>query len=131
LGATGREARKVTSATVPIRHPDYRAIEAHIDKEARKKGYKMLQRKGSTSWIDPRARPADSAVRFKLFNSPSGYSFGVREEWLSEEGLSPDNLGCSDKMSVSPHEHVIFRGFDVSNTTADKGRITAVIDALP
>ena len=108
---------------------DFRALEAHADAGLSAKGYKLEPRKGSTSWIDPRIKPADSAVRFKLCFYPNGTFFGAREEWATALGVSLASLGTvSETVRPSP---VLFRGDYLENNAAGKRKIDSIIALFP
>jgi hypothetical protein len=118
--------------TVPIRrNADFLALDGYIDGLLSQKGYKRLERKGSTSWIDPRIQPADAAVKFKLaFFGPTRITFGVREEFVTDTGLTAAHINCPDTFTVRPSP-VPFVGFTVANDAADRQRIANVLANFP
>ena len=108
--------------TVPINNdPKFRALEGHANAGLSAKGYDSLARKGSTSWIDPRIKPADAAVRFKLCMLPNGIFFGAREECAVSVGINLATFGPVSE-DVRPSS-VKFRGDHVENTPAGKRKI--------
>ncbi len=116
--------------TIPIDDdPDFRELEAHAQAGLSAKGYKLEPRKGSTSWIDPRIKPADAAVRFKLCFYPTGIFFGAREEWADDEGVSLTSIGSKTE-TVSPSP-VRFRGEFIKNDAAGKRKIDSIIALFP
>ena len=116
--------------TIPINNdPDFRALEAHANAGLTAKGYDSLARKGSTSWIDPRIKPADAAVRFKLCFFPNGIFFGAREDWAASLGITLTTLGSVSE-TVRPST-VVFRGDYVDNTPAGKRKIDSIIALFP
>lgn len=116
--------------TIPIDDdPDFRELEAHAETGLCAKGYKLEPRKGSSSWIDPRIRPADAAVRFKLCFYQSGIFFGAREEWANAEGITLASIGSrTETVSPSP---VKFRGDFIRNDAAGKRKIDSIIALFP
>lgn len=116
--------------TIPINNdPDFRALEAHADAGLTAKGYRSQPRKGSTSWIDPRIKPADAAVWFKLCFFPDGIWFGAREDWAASLGITLTNIGPTSE-PVSPST-VLFRGDYVQNRPAGRRKIDAIIALFP
>jgi hypothetical protein len=115
--------------TIPINNdPDFRALEMHAERTLSARGYKREPRKGSTSWIDPRIRPVDAAVRFKLCMYADGIFFGARQEWANSLGLALKTVGHTSRApSPSPVE---FRGDFVENNAAGRRRIDAIIALL-
>src|SRR5437867_4030695 len=113
--------------TIPIDDdPDFRALEAHVNAQLTARGFALEQRKGSSSWIDRSAMPADAAVRFKLCFSLSGILFAAREDWAHSLAISLDKLGSvSDRVvRLSP---ALFRGDYVKNNAAGRRRITEIL----
>lgn len=118
--------------TLPIKgNANFLAMDAYMDSLLSAKGFKRLERKGSTSWIDPRITPADAAVRFKLcFFGPNTIKFGVREEFVTDSGLTPATIGCPDSFTVLPST-VVFVGFTVTNDAPGRARIATAIGFFP
>ena len=116
--------------TVPIANdPDFRALEAHADAVLTAKGYSSQLRKGSTSWIDPRIKPADAAVWFKLCFFPDGIWFGAREDWATSLGITLTAIGPTSE-TLRPST-VLFRGDYVQNTPAGKRKIDSILALFP
>lgn len=118
--------------TVPIRgDANFVALDAFMERLLSAKGYKRLERKGSTSWIDPRVTPADAAVRFKLcYFGADDITFGVREEFVTDSGLTATTIGCPDSFTVQPST-VKFVGFTVTNDATGCTRLTTVLGHFP
>ncbi|HZZ79536.1 MAG TPA: hypothetical protein VFE62_13525 [Gemmataceae bacterium] len=107
------------------------ALDAFMERQLNAKGYKRLERKGSTSWIDPRITPADAAVRFKLcYFGPDDITFGVREDFVTDSGLTAATIGCPDNFTVQPST-VKFVGFIVTNDATGGMRLTTVLGYFP
>lgn len=116
--------------TIPIDDdPTFRALERHAQAGLVAKGYASQARKGSTSWIDPRIKPADAAVRFKLCMFPDGIFFGAREEWAEELKVRLDTVG-PEAETVRPSK-VVFRGDYVEDTPAGRRKIDSIIALFP
>jgi hypothetical protein len=116
--------------TRPINNDaNFRALEAHANAVLSAKGYSLEPRKGSTSWIDSRIKPADAAVRFKLCFFPVGIFFGAREECANSLGIPLATIGSVSE-PVSPSS-VRFRGDYVKNNAAGRHRIDAIIALFP
>ncbi len=116
--------------TIPIANdPDFRALEAYANAILTAKGYGPLARKGSTSWIDPRIKPADAAVRFKLMMYEDGIFFGAREEWADDLSISHAAIG-SDSRAPMPSP-VEFRGDFIRNDAAGRRKIDTITGLFP
>jgi hypothetical protein len=115
--------------TIPIDNcVDFRALEAYANAALSAKGYALQPRKGSTSWTDPRIKPVDAAVRFKLCRYPRGIFFGARQEWAVSQGIPLVSIGSlSETVLPSP---VLFRGDYVENDAAGRLRIGAIVDLV-
>jgi hypothetical protein len=115
-----------TIRTVPIDNdPDFRGLQSHADLLLAARGYRLLEKKGSSSWIDP----TDDTVRFKLSNSRTGVFFGAREEWANVLGIPLAQLGnLSKSFSPSP---ILFRGDYVTNTPIGREPIDKIAKPFP
>jgi hypothetical protein len=118
------------SRTVPIKNDkEFLDLDVYVTLLLEKKGYKRVQRSGSTSWVDRRLKPVDVAVRFKLrYLGPKDIDFGVRRDFVLSSGLTPAQIGCPETIVVSS---VVFAGFAVQNDKQSRLRIAKVIDAFP
>jgi len=116
----------VMARTVRINgNVNFLALDAYMDALLQQKGFQRLERRGSTSWIDPTIQPADAAVKFKLcFFGPRDIKFGVREEFLTEIGLTASQINCPDSYEING---VDFVGFTVQNDQAGRGRIASTL----
>ena len=114
--------------TIPIRDDaNFVALEGFMEGILRQKGYKRLERKGSSSWIDPRIKPADAAVRFKLcFFGAQEMKFAVRAEFVVQSGLTAQQHNCPETFTVRPST-VEFVGFSVTNDQAARTRLSSVL----
>ncbi len=116
--------------TIPIDNDaDYRALERYIDSILKPKGYKLEQRKGSSSWTDTRPKPTDAAVCFKLCMSEKGIFFGAREEWVKKLKIAPASVGTQLENPLP--STVDFRGEYVENDVAGKKWIDAICALFP
>lgn len=116
--------------TLPIaQNPDFSALEEYADSVLGPKGYKLLQRVGSSSWTDPRITPVDASVRFKLCNCKEGKFFGAREEWAKNLVLPLNRIG-SQSIALGS-SGVLFRGDYVMNTPEGHQRIGEIAAQFP
>ena len=116
--------------TNPIDGPNFGPLDGHIDSCLKPKGFKRLERRGSTSWEDTRIRPKDSAVRFKLcYFGPDQITFGVRKQLATQKNLL-GQINCPLTFTVSPSD-VEFVGFVVTNDPGSFRRIDDVINLFP
>ena len=115
--------------------PDFRDLEAVIDKILPVRKYVREPEAGSTSWKE---NDGGKKVLFKLFNfidtENEWLAFGVRMEFLEKLGISEQDILSVDKkplhsMTGDPSE-VEFLGFDVINNVKSKRRIKSMIDLL-
>jgi len=116
--------------TQPVNdNDDFRSLETYIGSILQEKGYQRIQHKGSSSWIDPRIKPVDAIVKFKLcFFGPDDLRFGVRREFVEENNdMTQDVINCPDIFTVSP-SNVEFVGFKVQNNQAGESRLSDLLD---